>query len=206
MNTGIGDAINLAWKVAAVLRGRAPMRILNSYEPERIAFARRLVATTDQVFQFVTKSGRLAGFVRVHLAPLVIGAAFRVPAIRKFLFRTISQTRIEYRDSELSEGKAGHIRGGDRLPWIGPDPDNFASLQSLVWQVHVYGAANRGLAELCEPRGLQMNVFPWTGNAERAGLARDAMYLVRPDGHVALADPSQSVPRLARYFESRGMT
>jgi 2-polyprenyl-6-methoxyphenol hydroxylase-like FAD-dependent oxidoreductase len=127
MNTGIGDAINLAWKLAAVLRGRAPMRVLDSYERERIGFARRLVATTDQAFQFVTKSGPLAGFVRVHVAPLVIGAAFRVPAIRKFLFRTISQTQIEYRDSELSEGRAGRVHGGDRLPWIGPDPDNFAS-------------------------------------------------------------------------------
>ncbi|HWE25138.1 MAG TPA: FAD-dependent monooxygenase, partial [Myxococcales bacterium] len=49
MNTGIGDAVNLAWKLAAVLRRRAPERVLDSYEPERIGFARRLVATTDRV-------------------------------------------------------------------------------------------------------------------------------------------------------------
>ena len=42
MNTGIGDAVNLAWKLAAVLQGRAGSAILDSYEPERIAFARRL--------------------------------------------------------------------------------------------------------------------------------------------------------------------
>ena len=35
MNTGIGDAINLAWKWAAVLGGRAPETLLDSYEPER---------------------------------------------------------------------------------------------------------------------------------------------------------------------------
>src|SRR5438132_596644 len=35
MNTGIGDAVNLAWKLAAALRGRAPERILHTYEPER---------------------------------------------------------------------------------------------------------------------------------------------------------------------------
>jgi 2-polyprenyl-6-methoxyphenol hydroxylase-like FAD-dependent oxidoreductase len=46
MNTGIGDAVNLAWKLAAVLRGRADAALPDSYEPERIAFARRLVATT----------------------------------------------------------------------------------------------------------------------------------------------------------------
>ena len=57
MNTGIGDAVNLAWKLAAVLRGRAADALLDSYEPERIAFARRLVATTDRAFTFVTRDG-----------------------------------------------------------------------------------------------------------------------------------------------------
>ena len=58
MNTGGGDAINLAWKLAAVLAGRAPDRLLDSYEAERIGFARRLVATTDRVFSFVTAGAR----------------------------------------------------------------------------------------------------------------------------------------------------
>jgi 2-polyprenyl-6-methoxyphenol hydroxylase-like FAD-dependent oxidoreductase len=57
MNTGIGDAVNLAWKLAAVLRGRAKASLLDSYEPERIAFARRLVATTDRAFTGVTSPG-----------------------------------------------------------------------------------------------------------------------------------------------------
>src|SRR5216684_6748242 len=57
MNTGIGDAVNLAWKLAAVLNGRADQSLLDSYEPERIAFARRLVVTTDQAFTGVTSEG-----------------------------------------------------------------------------------------------------------------------------------------------------
>ena len=56
MNTGIGDAVNLAWKLAAVLQGHADASILDSYEPERIAFARRLVATTDRAFTGVTSA------------------------------------------------------------------------------------------------------------------------------------------------------
>ena len=111
MNTGIGDAINLAWKLAAVLRERAPIGLVDSYEPERIGFARRLVATTDRVFQFVTRSGRLAAVVRVHIAPRVIGAAFRLPSVRRFMFRTVSQTTINYRESALSEGRAGSVHG-----------------------------------------------------------------------------------------------
>ena len=50
MNTGIGDAVNLAWKIADVVHGRADSSLLDSYEPERLAFARHLVATTDQAF------------------------------------------------------------------------------------------------------------------------------------------------------------
>ena len=57
MNTGIGDAVNLAWKLAAVLDVRAAESILDSYEPERIGFALRLVATTDRGFTFITSSG-----------------------------------------------------------------------------------------------------------------------------------------------------
>ena len=65
MNTGIGDAVNLAWKLAAVLQGRADSAILDTYEPERIAFARSLVATTDRAFQLMAgESGDLPGVPR----------------------------------------------------------------------------------------------------------------------------------------------
>lgn len=64
MNTGIGDAVNLAWKLAAVLRRDAADHLLDTYEPERIAFARRLVATTDRVFTIVTQRGVVARWMR----------------------------------------------------------------------------------------------------------------------------------------------
>jgi hypothetical protein len=37
---------------------------------------------------------------------------------------------------------------------------------------------------------------------EDAGLRRDALYLVRPDGHVALASGDQSVSRLTTYLDA----
>src|SRR5579862_9212445 len=205
MNTGIGDAVNLAWKLAAALRGRAPKSILDSYEPERIAFARRLVATTDRVFQFVTRRGPVAARLRVTVVPRLISELFRFRAVRGFLYHTVSQTAIEYRGSELSEGRAGRIQGGDRLPWVQSDPDNFAPLHTLDWQVHVYGTATPAFAASCASRGLELHVFPWTANAAHAGLCRDGVYLVRPDGHVALAARRQSPERLDRYVDSRGL-
>ena len=66
MNTGIGDAVNLAWKLAAVLNGERRDSLLATYESERIGFARRLVATTDQGFTLVTKQGVVARWVRIQ--------------------------------------------------------------------------------------------------------------------------------------------
>jgi len=88
MNTGIGDAVNLAWKLAAVVRGRARQSLLDSYEPERIAFARRLVATTDQAFTGVTSDGAIARHIRLNVVPAVAPARLAVGAARGLKFST----------------------------------------------------------------------------------------------------------------------
>ena len=214
MNTGIGDAVNLAWKLASVLKGSAERTLLDTYEPERIAFARRLVATTDRIFTFVTKRGRLARIVRTRAVPLIIPWLFRFAPFRGLQFRILSQIGVSYRDarlgkekSVLSSGTAGRIRGGDRLPWVpGADgADNFAPLTSIGWQVHLFGDAPSDVTRACAELGLPLHVFPWGSSAARAGLARGALYLVRPDGYVALADLSPEPERLRRYFEDRGI-
>src|SRR5262249_41596136 len=87
MNTGIGDSVNLAWKLAAVVRRRAGVRILDTYEPERIAFARRLVATTDRVFTGVTSSTAAARALRLCVVPFVLPSLFAFSAVRRFAFR-----------------------------------------------------------------------------------------------------------------------
>jgi 2-polyprenyl-6-methoxyphenol hydroxylase-like FAD-dependent oxidoreductase len=205
MNTGIGDAVNLAWKLAAVLAGDAPEKLLDTYEPERIGFARRLVATTDRVFTFVTARGVVARFVRTQLAPRLAPLLFRLPPVRRFVFRTVSQIGVAYRNSPLSVGAAGAVRGGDRLPWVptGPRQDNFAALASLDWQIHVYGDARPGLAEVCARLRLPLHTFTWQPGMRRAGLKRGALYLIRPDGYVALADPEAGAERLRHYFAER---
>ncbi|MGI9169922.1 MAG: FAD-dependent monooxygenase, partial [Caulobacteraceae bacterium] len=200
MNTGIGDAINLAWKLAAVLAGRAPDGLLDSYEAERIGFARRLVATTDRAFSLATAAGPVADVLRTRIAPLVIPAVFAVGAAREFLFRTVSQITLEYRGGSLSVGKAGQVHGGDRLPWAPTDDkDNFAPLRAMNWQVHVYGNAAGELTAWCADQGLPLHVFVWRSAHESAGLRRDALYLIRPDGYVALADTSGSPRGLEKY-------
>jgi len=210
MNTGIGDAVNLAWKLAAVLQERAAASLLDTYEPERIAFARRLVATTDRVFTAVTSPGRVARFIRTEIAPRLLPQIVKSASVRRFTLRTISQTAIRYRSSALSQGQAGRLKGGDRLPWIesaAPEsgPDNFAPLTALDWQVHVYGEPALAIAGLCAAQGLPVHAFPWRSAMARAGLKQGAVYLVRPDGYIALADPDASPSTLERYLNDWGL-
>ena len=125
------------------------------------------------------------------------------------MFRTISQTAVHYRASRLSVARAGIIHGGDRLPWVPPDSeggqDNFTPLTSLEWQVHVYGAVAPELIALCGARGLPLHVFSWGPTIARAGLTRNAVYLVRPDGYVALAEPEASAAKLKAYLDEWGV-
>ena len=206
MNTGIGDAVNLAWKLAAVLHGRADDRVLDTYEAERIAFARRLVATTDRAFTEVTSSTAIARAVRLHVVPLVAPPLLRFKAMRRRAFRAVSQTVIHYRGSWLSQGHAGKIYGGDRLPWCPLDQhggDNFAPLSSLDWQVHVYGTASPDIRALCRERQLQLHDFAWQPALKRSGFKSNALYLVRPDGYVGFA--GESAAELAAYLDERGV-
>jgi 2-polyprenyl-6-methoxyphenol hydroxylase-like FAD-dependent oxidoreductase len=206
MNTGIGDAINLAWKLAAVLAGGATDGLLDTYEAERIGFARRLVATTDRVFSFATADGRIADILRTRIVPVIFPKVVALGPVRDYLFRTVSQITLNYRRTPLSVGSAGHVHGGDRLPWVpSQGSDNFASLSRMNWQVHVYGAARSELTKWCADRNVELHVFAWKPQYEAAGLARDALYLLRPDTYVALADASGAPEAVDRYCAERGL-
>jgi FAD binding domain len=203
MNTGIGDAVNLAWKLAWVLKRRADKSLLDSYEPERIAFARRLVKTTDQAFTAVTSSGAIPRFLRLDIVPALL-PLFAAKPMRRFLYRTVSQTDVNYRGSPLSEGHFGSVRGGDRLPWVKTaEVDNYPSLTALDWQVHVYGEATDDLRRLCAVRNLKLQIFPWQAGMHHSGLRRNTAYLVRPDGYVAMAEADGKGGAIAPYLHAR---
>jgi len=103
------------------------------------------------------------------------------------------------------------VHGGDRLPWVKADmsgvcQDNFTPLTSLDWQVHVYGDAAPEIQAMCEGRQLPLHVFPWRPEMGRTGLRRNAAYLVRPDGYVALADPEGRATPITAYLDARKLT
>ncbi|HEY1900468.1 MAG TPA: FAD-dependent oxidoreductase [Steroidobacteraceae bacterium] len=206
MNTGIGDAINLAWKLKTVLDGRASDTLLDSYEAERKPFAIRLVNTTDRAFTLATAEGRIADFVRTRIVPVVLPAAASFEAWREWMFRTVSQVMINYRGGPISSGEAGEVHGGDRLPWVSTGGiDNYESLAAMSWQVHLYGVANDALTTWCKNRNVPLQVFEWHRAYADAGFARDALYLIRPDTYVALASKSSDPDRLKDYFAAKAI-
>jgi hypothetical protein len=83
--------------------------------------------------------------------------------------------------------------------------DNYRALAATSWQAHVYGVAGTELAAWCQQRGLPLHVFPWHPNYRKAGFAQDALYLLRPDAYIALADEAASSEALQQYLADRGL-
>ena len=190
MNTGLGDAVNLGWKLADVLRGRATPALLDSYEPERRAFALTLVRTTDRVFNLVAGRNWPAQVIRRVAIPYLIPQLMRFGAMRRTMFSLLSQIRVSYRDGPLGGDDHGRLRAGDRLPWVeAAGTDNFATLDG-DWQVQVYGGAAGGEDAGGEIAGFRTVMLPFGREAQRAGLESAMCYLLRPDGHVGLIAPA----------------
>ena len=123
------------------------------------------------------------------------------------MFRTVSQTAVNYRGSSLSEGRAGAVHGGDRLPWVEMNDDG---VEGQLRAADVAGLAgprvrrrHARIRTVCDERKLPLHVFPWRPEMGRAGLRRNAVYLVRPDGYVALADPEGSATVITSYLDAR---
>jgi 2-polyprenyl-6-methoxyphenol hydroxylase-like FAD-dependent oxidoreductase len=119
MNTGIQDAYNLAWKLAAVEKGVMPSWVLDTYEAERLPVARRLVNFTDRAFGFLAGHG-VSGRALRAIAPRLIARLFALPLMQRRVTGFVSQLQIRYRKSPLSvqlgEAPRRGPRAGDRAP------------------------------------------------------------------------------------------
>jgi 2-polyprenyl-6-methoxyphenol hydroxylase-like FAD-dependent oxidoreductase len=120
MNTGLQDAYNLAWKLAAVINGQMRPNLLNSYAAERMPVAKDLLNTTDKAFKFITSKSWISGVLKKFVLPKMLNLLWGNQNMRTTFFKRISQTGIHYRDSHinLQLGQATKIRAGDRLPYL----------------------------------------------------------------------------------------
>jgi len=116
MNTGLGDAENLAWKLALVATGRAQPALLDTYEAERRPIATGVLATTSSMTGLILGDTTLARLVRDHaVVPLL-----NRPRIQRLIWEQTSQLKINYRRGPLGQGaRIPGTRGprpGDRIP------------------------------------------------------------------------------------------
>ncbi len=187
MNTGLGDAVNLGWKLAAVINGWSETKILESYNEERRPFGVQLVHTTDQAFTIMVSRKWFPRFIRTRILPLGLATVLKFNALRRLMFKTISQTRIGYRNSSLSDGsRSGEIRSGDRFPWFQWNGGNsFDWLSGVGYVILRFGGKT------------ERQVPGWTGPVQTidvegaaakaalaAGLPSSGAVVVRPDMHV----------------------
>ncbi|GKT45914.1 6-methylpretetramide 4-monooxygenase [Colletotrichum spaethianum] len=119
MNTGIQDAINLGWKMAAVIRGEKEESFLDTYNEERHPVGQHLLTGTDRIFTMVASQNTLFTCVRNALMPWIVPRIWSNKPRRLALFTFISQMAIKYRRSSIvgtAIGFEGPVRGGWRAP------------------------------------------------------------------------------------------
>ncbi|MDA0564102.1 FAD-dependent monooxygenase [Streptomonospora sp. S1-112] len=224
MNTGIQDAVNLAWKLAAHIRGGAPRDLLDTYGQERGAVARRLVSGTTRFTRLTLLHGTVTTMVRRAVVPRVLGRG----AVRRRLVRAVAQLDVAYPDSALNAGAApsGGPGPGERAPYTGVfGPAVGAGARLLVFTGYP-GAADAGVraaaAELTALAGARAGVEVAVAAPEetdglpgarrdpsleahrRFGLTAGGYALVRPDGYIAvvgaLGDTAALRAHLDRWF------
>lgn len=173
MNTGIGDAENLAFKLALVVAGRADAALLDTYEAERRPVASDVLKTTSGLTEIVVGHGRVARLIRDHIAIPLLNRTW----MRRRIAEKSSQLQISYRRGPW--GAARWLPGmhpGDRIP----DRDCVAADGSAV---RLYDALGPSWAVLGAPACAEV-ARERLGDVVALDGAGDAL-LVRPDGHLA---------------------
>lgn len=211
MNTGIQDAYNLAWKIAFVLRGYARDSLLDTYNEERLAKAKRLLQTTDQFFEVAAGDQWYLRFFRDYILPNLAGFVTQFAAAKEFIFPMISQIGLNYRDNSLSKHQGDQhfeVKAGDRMPYFLLDGANvYDKLRAPKFHLLVFSDGEhsyQGLKpELEQEYGnlMDFNVIPlYPQVAELFGINRTFKVLLRPDNYIGLISTGFSLDDLRVYF------
>jgi 4,5-epoxidase len=187
MNIGIGDAENLAWKLALVARGTvsgsAAERLLDSYQAERRPQAEGVLKSTTGALDAIVGRGLRAGLTRALFFPLT-----RLRPVQRRLWFGMSQLGVSYRGGVLApQSRLAVRRGprpGDRVPDLACQTDGgrrtrlYAELRGH-WAVV---GPDLATAEDLATRAQQVGI-PAVALCRADGQYSPAL-LVRPDGHL----------------------
>lgn len=214
MNTGIQDAYNLAWKLALVIKGAAGETLLDTYNEERLANAKRLLDTTDRLFELAAGPSWLLSFIRTRIFPPVAGYLASLEFVSKRLFPLISQIGITYRDDFLSEhtsDERGDVQAGDRLPYFLIEGQNFFErLKEPKFHLLLFSSGENDYAELCEESQRNFGVLidcqvvrMSARISELFETEKDFLVLLRPDNHIAFITSEISLTAVQEYFNKK---
>ena len=114
MNTGIQDAFNLGWKLAAAHRGAASETLIDSYHAERHPIAARVIEFSTRLTHLST----LANPVAQKLRNAALHTATGIGPARQALADEAEETTLSYHGSPAVVGSVAHakVRSGDHLP------------------------------------------------------------------------------------------
>ena len=211
MNTGIQDAANLAWKLAATARGGTD-RLLNSYEEERSEVGRALLRFSERGLKMASTANPLLEGIRNLLVPIVAN----LKPVQRALTGFIAETAIEYRDSSIVRdfGGDGDLRAGDRMPDIvvmNPG-DQTTLMRSWADARHLALVVNGSHLELAQirqdlPEAEVMSIYTPQMDDEGIGLlgTRKKVIIVRPDGYIGFRGAMKYRTEWRRYALQDGL-
>lgn len=176
MLTGIGDAENLAFKLALVIRNLASEKLIDTYEAERRPLAAEVLRGTSTVTRVNVASNPVGRFLRDHVATRVFGLA----VVQRWTTYTASQLWVSYRKGPLG-GRGRKPRPGDRIEdlecrrWAGTDTRLHRELGGR-WALLVPDGAPDDIEHVCRRLGEFVVALRYDGTE---------VMLIRPDAHLA---------------------
>ncbi|MER6950752.1 FAD-dependent monooxygenase [Nonomuraea sp. NPDC000554] len=167
MNTGIQDAVNLGWKLAADLHGWAPPWLLDTYHAERHPVGSAVLAMTDHLTGLVLSGSR----VRLEINRRLMAALLHTGPGRRRVLGRLSGLEFAYPPGEPDAHPLAGRRAAD-----GPTDAG-----------RLYEVLRAGTFVLLSDEGVPT---PWRDRVRQAGPLRGTgpeATLIRPDGYVAWA-------------------
>ncbi|HEY0538207.1 MAG TPA: FAD-dependent monooxygenase [Actinoallomurus sp.] len=174
MNTGLQDAANLSWKLAATIQGWAPSGLLDTYHDERHPVGRRVLRTSGAILRGAKIRPRTLRLIRDTALRIVT----RVPAITRRMAGAVSMIDLAYPAPAGAHPLTG--RRAPDLPLAGGTPST------------LYRALQPGRFLLVMPPctdGATTSAAGWDDRVDlaTAGGPTRSVVLIRPDGYIAWA-------------------
>ncbi|MGW4244831.1 FAD-dependent monooxygenase [Nocardia sp. NPDC004722] len=187
LNAGMSDAVNLAWKLAADIRGHAPAGLLDTYHDERHYAGTRIMMQTQAQVALRRGDDPAAQALRELFQELLTDE----PALHR-LAALIAATELRYPLANPN----GHPLTGTLVPDL-----PLKTERGDLTIAHLTRTARPVLLLLADRPDLRTIAEPWSDRVEIHTATTDAppadALLIRPDAHIAWAATLAEAPDTA---------